>query len=60
MPRPKANCYDNAPACRAKAASLRVLAEQINTQSFKERTLAIAKAWDAKADELERPIIHHC
>jgi hypothetical protein len=51
---------DSAPACRAKAASLRVLAEQINTPSSKARALAIARAWDAKADELERPKIHHC
>jgi hypothetical protein len=51
---------DSAPACRAKAASLRVLAEQINTPSSKERALAIARAWDAKADELEQPKIHHC
>jgi hypothetical protein len=51
---------DSAPACRAKAASLRELAEQINTASSKKRALAIARAWDAKADELEQPRIHHC
>ena len=60
MSRQKAKCYDNAPECRAKAASLRVLAEQINTPSSKERALTIARAWDAKADELERPTIRHC
>ena len=60
MSRPKANIYDSAHACRAKAASLRVLAGQIDTPSSKERALAIAKAWDAKADELEKPLTRHC
>jgi hypothetical protein len=59
MTRMKLEDVDSAPACRAKAASLRVLAERINTPSYKERALEIARAWDAKADELERPIIQH-
>jgi hypothetical protein len=60
MTRMKLGDPDSAPACRAKAASLRELAEQINNGSYKERALEIARAWDAKADELERPMIHHC
>jgi hypothetical protein len=60
MTRMRLENADSAPACRAKAASLRVLAEQINNGSHRERALEIARAWDAKADELERPIIHYC
>ena len=60
MTRMKLENLDSAPACRAKAASVRELAEQIDTPAYKERALEIARAWDAKADELERPIIHHC
>jgi hypothetical protein len=59
MTRMRLENLDSAPACRAKAASLRLLAEQITTPPTKERALEIARAWDAKADELERPIIHH-
>jgi hypothetical protein len=59
MTRMKLENVDSAPACRAKAASLRALAEQIKDGSYKERMLEIARAWDAKAHELEQPTIHH-
>jgi hypothetical protein len=43
---------DSAQACRAKAASLRELAEQINEGSYKERMLEIARAWTPRLTSL--------
>jgi hypothetical protein len=47
---------DNEPACRDKAASLRIMAEQASSPEPKARTLEIAAEWKTKADGYRQPI----
>lgn len=52
--RTKAEIYDSSQSCRARAASLRLLAEQLTLPDMKAKLLELAKAWDERADAYDR------
>jgi hypothetical protein len=45
----RADKFDNAPACRAKAASFRTIADQTKNVDMKMRALKLAAEWEARA-----------
>ena len=49
----KADLFNTAPECRAKAASLRTVSVHAHNPVSKAKILAMALDWDARADAFD-------
>jgi hypothetical protein len=44
------HCFNTAPECRAKAASMRTMSAFVQSAAVKEKLLSLALEWDVQAE----------